>query len=325
LTLLTELLGACSDATSESAPAETAIDAAPDVQPAEPDATAEAQRDVALDVERPGDDAVAAGDVGVGDLTDSAAEEPDAGVATDAAPPARDAGDASTVDGDSAAPDIGLGDAAPPTDAADAAGDAGPSPDPAILSVEPDHGGIAGGTLVTLDGDGFEAGATVRFGADPGHEVEATDLWTIHARSPRADAPGPVDVVVEWPDGRQVQAAGAYTYVDPTSLDHATWGGPVEGAVDVAVLSPDGEEPEPAAGVRVFLESEAADPLSGETDDRGQITFSVRHLVGPVTVTAAAEGCWATRDGGAQAPTRTAHSARSQPMLGARWSAPRSG
>ncbi|HMA45998.1 MAG TPA: IPT/TIG domain-containing protein, partial [Frankiaceae bacterium] len=85
-----------------------------------------------------------------------------------------------------------------------------PPPPPSLAGVAPTSGTTAGGTLVTLTGTGFQAGATVAFGGI-GAVVGAVTATSITATTP-AHAGGVVSAVVTNPDGQSSSLAGAFTY-----------------------------------------------------------------------------------------------------------------
>ena len=84
---------------------------------------------------------------------------------------------------------------------------------PKVTAVEPPVGAVAGGTAVTLRGQGFEGATAVRFGANAGVGITVVDDATIQVSSPAASAAGAVDVTVEAPGGA-VTIRGAFTYAD---------------------------------------------------------------------------------------------------------------
>jgi hypothetical protein len=81
---------------------------------------------------------------------------------------------------------------------------------PSVASISPSSGPAAGGTQVTINGSGFAAGQTVKFGAVAATSVTVNSSTQIVARSP-AGAPGAVDVTV---GGSATVAADRFTYVD---------------------------------------------------------------------------------------------------------------
>jgi alpha-tubulin suppressor-like RCC1 family protein len=90
-------------------------------------------------------------------------------------------------------------------------------PIPVLTGLSPNRGATAGGTSVTISGDNFEAGSTVKFGA-----VEATGVTFNSSTSITATAPagtGTVNVTVTTPSGTSpVVAADRFTYVPAPQL-----------------------------------------------------------------------------------------------------------
>jgi hypothetical protein len=81
---------------------------------------------------------------------------------------------------------------------------------PSVASISPSNGPAAGGTQVTINGSGFAAGQTVKFGSVAATSVTVNSSTQIVARTP-AGAPGAVDVTV---GGSATVAADRFTYVD---------------------------------------------------------------------------------------------------------------
>jgi hypothetical protein len=95
---------------------------------------------------------------------------------------------------------------------------------PSVTTVFPNRGTTAGGTPVSISGNGFQAGATVTIGG-----AVATAYYVnsnrIEAFAP-ARAAGMVGVVVTNPDGQTATVAGGYTYASPQSFDfNGAWRG----------------------------------------------------------------------------------------------------
>ena len=89
------------------------------------------------------------------------------------------------------------------------------TPPPAIISISPSSGTIAGDTSVTITGTGFQPGVpgtTVTFGAVAGTGVNVLSSTKIQVTTP-AHAVGAVDVRVTNPDSQSATLAGGYTYV----------------------------------------------------------------------------------------------------------------
>ncbi len=99
----------------------------------------------------------------------------------------------------------------------DRSGDAAPPPTPpavTLTSVSPSSGPIAGGTLVTLAGAGFQAGATVSFGGSPATSVTVVSATQITCVTP-SGALGPANVTVLNPDTTSATLAGGFTFMGP--------------------------------------------------------------------------------------------------------------
>ena len=87
---------------------------------------------------------------------------------------------------------------------------------PAVSSVSPSTGSTAGGTLLTLSGSGFLAGATVSVGGSAATAVSVVSASTITATTP-PHAAGVVSIVVTNVDGRSGTRSSAFTYVSPAA------------------------------------------------------------------------------------------------------------
>ena len=89
-------------------------------------------------------------------------------------------------------------------------------PAPVVTSLSPDAGTIDGGTTVTLTGQQFGAGATVRFGALSATAVTVVSDTEVTAVTPAVSLPGRVDVVLTNSDGKSVTRVQGFNYVAPT-------------------------------------------------------------------------------------------------------------
>jgi hypothetical protein len=155
-----------------------------------------------------------------------------------------------------------------------------------LQRVDPDFGSQAGGTYVTLYGQGFSAGMQITFGAKAASLVQVQSPAVATARSPSGD-PGEVPVRVTLGEA-QAELPAAFSYIDPTNDRGGASGGPIHGAINVTCL--DGSWTNygaPVPGASVVIDAPA---LSGLTDDRGQVTFSGPSLVREVTLTAGKQG-----------------------------------
>lgn len=108
---------------------------------------------------------------------------------------------------------------------------------PTVTSITPATGPLAGGTAVTITGTGFQAGATVRFGANAATGVTVVSATSITATSP-AGAAGAVGVTVTNPDAQTATLAGAFTYAAaaaPTVTSIAPSSGALAGGTSVTI------------------------------------------------------------------------------------------
>jgi hypothetical protein len=110
-------------------------------------------------------------------------------------------------------------------------------PPPAVTSVSPTSGPIAGGTTITVNGTGFVSGATVRV-----NNVAATGVTFLSSTQLRAVTPagtaGARAVQVTNPDGQLGSLASAFTYTStpsPTLTTISPASGPVAGGTAVTL------------------------------------------------------------------------------------------
>ncbi|EOS54109.1 IPT/TIG domain-containing protein [Paenibacillus barengoltzii] len=91
--------------------------------------------------------------------------------------------------------------------------------DPIVTSITPANGPLAGGTIVSIKGEYFMKGVTVKFGdkAAPLFYYSGSDQ--ISVKSPIGDEAGPVDVTLTNPDGTTVTVPEGFTYDAPPSTD----------------------------------------------------------------------------------------------------------
>lgn len=152
-----------------------------------------------------------------------------------------------------------------------------------LAAVVPAIGAQAGGLQVDLIGSGLQGLTLVAFDGAAAHDLQILDSGHARVRTPRGN-PGPAAVRVWFQDGSQQTLPNGYTYFDPSAGDTATWGGPIDGAVNVTVLAK-GKIAKAVPGALV-----TSGDLHGITDDRGQITLSAPGLHGPLHVHAAKAG-----------------------------------
>lgn len=80
-----------------------------------------------------------------------------------------------------------------------------------LWTLTPDRGDARGGVEVTLRGQGFAAGAEVRFGGEPATDVVVASADTIVCKTPALPSGGgAVDVRIEQPDGSETLLAAAF-------------------------------------------------------------------------------------------------------------------
>ena len=88
---------------------------------------------------------------------------------------------------------------------------------PTLSSVSPASGPAEGGTVLTLTGTQFVAGATVSIGGVSATNVSVTSSTSITATAP-AHEPGQVSVTVTNPDSGSATLVNGYTYNSPTNV-----------------------------------------------------------------------------------------------------------
>jgi hypothetical protein len=108
-------------------------------------------------------------------------------------------------------------------------------PPPTVTSVSPVGGPLGGGNTVTINGTGFQSGATVTFGT-----VAATNVTFVTALKLTATAPanpaGAVNVVVTNPDTQTGTLTNGYLYAAaPTVTSVSPVGGPTAGGTAVTI------------------------------------------------------------------------------------------
>ncbi len=92
-----------------------------------------------------------------------------------------------------------------------------PIPPPALTKVVPSSGSIRGGSGVTLIGNAFQVGATVKFGTIAASAVSVISGTSLTCITPAEDA-GTVDVTVTNPDGQTASLPQAYTFKPDIAL-----------------------------------------------------------------------------------------------------------
>lgn len=153
--------------------------------------------------------------------------------------------------------------------------------------VDPPQGSQAGGTLVHLYGSGFPADAKVLFDGFPATHLKVVSPTEITCKTPPNEI-GTVDVEVVSDQKGTVELPLAYTYYNPESLFGGTWGGEVDGDLNVSVLNGADGSGIPDAFVIVGVDPDT--PYQGFTNSLGQITFSGPDLEDEQMISASKEG-----------------------------------
>lgn len=100
-------------------------------------------------------------------------------------------------------------------------------PSPSLSSISPGSGTTAGGTVITLIGSGFRAGATVQFATTEATAVTVVSPTQLQATTP-ARPLGVVTVRVRNDDGQSASLVRAFRFVPPPTLTQLS---PAEGDV----------------------------------------------------------------------------------------------
>ncbi len=113
----------------------------------------------------------------------------------------------------SESPDAGVDDE--DTSAPDAQEDTGDAVVELLLDdITPDEGSLAGGTEVTLGGQGFDEGLTAYFGDNEAEEVNRMGGLSAQLLTPASDSEESVDVTVVNPDGEEATVVDGFRYVE---------------------------------------------------------------------------------------------------------------
>ena len=123
-------------------------------------------------------------------------------------------------------------------------------PPPIITAISPPSGATDGGARVTISGTGFQAGATVMFGAASAtNVVVALDGTTMTLTVPR-NSVGTVDVAMANPDGQRGTLPAAYTYGVVNPLPKPQQPGPPANSSVPAPLPRPGPTSVPSGGAK---------------------------------------------------------------------------
>lgn len=154
-----------------------------------------------------------------------------------------------------------------------------------VVRLEPNEGSVAGNTYVSVYGRGFDLPITASLGGTEAVDPRLENGNLLAFRTPPAPV-GVVDVELGL-SGRNESLLSAYAYYDPRLITGGAWGGPIEGSVNVAVMTFDRE---PIAGMVVQLGYDADLRYAAITDENGLATISSPEIRGAHTVTAGAPG-----------------------------------
>lgn len=161
------------------------------------------------------------------------------------------------------------------------------------ISVDPDSGPTAGGTLVTIQGrnTNFQSGMKLEVGGQPMVDVEVLSATMLRAKTPPSII-GPADIKFGEPKGDRI-VPEAFTYYNSTNPKNGGMGGgPLQGTLTVSTLN--WMTRAPVDGATVVVQKERELELSGTTDTKGVAVFTDAKLTGKVSVTAARTGFEAT-------------------------------
>ena len=156
----------------------------------------------------------------------------------------------------------------------------------ALYVVYPPMGAQAGGTLVHVYGQGFDAGMGVTFGGNPATHFTFVDPGHVTVKTPPGKV-GSVDVGVTVKDGKATLTNG-YAYFNPMSGNGGTWGSTVDGSVNITVLDASNNAAIPDAFTMLW--TDPTTPYQGYTNADGQITFSGDDLSGKQMISASKTG-----------------------------------
>ncbi|MCA9563610.1 MAG: IPT/TIG domain-containing protein, partial [Myxococcales bacterium] len=155
-----------------------------------------------------------------------------------------------------------------------------------VHGFSPTRGSISGGTYAVIRGANFAEPLTVTFDDFEAADVQLLDSASLAVRTP-AHEEGYARVTVTVGDGEPVTAADRFLFFDPSSNAGGSWGDPIDGAVNITVVSDNGQ---PLGGAYVTLSVRPDSPYEGFTDANGQITISGPDVIGTQTVSATRVG-----------------------------------
>jgi hypothetical protein len=160
-----------------------------------------------------------------------------------------------------------------------------PPPTPMVASVTPNSGPLSGGTEVTINGQNFVSGCTVRFGGIDSAQVGFLSSNQITAITPAQTAPGAVNVRVVNASGQAGVLQNAFQYVQPpptpapmiASVTPAS--GPLAGGTSVVINGQNF-----VAGCQVKFGTVNAPQVAFNNSNQITATAPPRATAGPVDV-----------------------------------------
>jgi len=156
-----------------------------------------------------------------------------------------------------------------------------------VAAIIPATGSQAGGTFVRIIGSNLDQLDNLQLGGKLVAKLEVVHGGLAQMRTPPGE-PGPALLRAKFANGHVQLRSAAFTYFNPRASDGGTWGGPIDGAVNVTVTTKGTGKP--VVGALVTLGDDAKTPYQGLTDERGQVTLSGKGLIGPVNVHATKQG-----------------------------------
>lgn len=157
-----------------------------------------------------------------------------------------------------------------------------------LWAVSPGEGPQGGNTTASLYGSNFPEQGTVRFGKNLATHYTWLSSTEVEVRVPSANQPGVVDVSIESLADEYSLLLGGYTYINPESGWGGTWGGKVDGTLNVTVKDVWLDSGIEEAFVVLWTGEETE--YQGYTNWLGQISFSGEDIEGVQMITAWKEG-----------------------------------
>ncbi len=154
-----------------------------------------------------------------------------------------------------------------------------------VYSITPDHGSIAGDTLIVLQGRGFDEILQGSLGGIPLQQIHVESSERATARTPK-NALGSAELRL-WTAQDSMLEPDAYTYITPYSYYAGPFGEPIEWTVNVSVRDNYTNRPLVGATVIASHPDRPEERLLKTTDENGLVTFSEFDLPNPVQLVAA--------------------------------------